>query len=147
MRIKTLALIHTVSWYHKSVNAPFVEPWLKKNPDVRVFNSWNVWSHEGAKAWRTSVHDWLTSLGEDRVRVTVEDIQVLGERPMLVASAVFRYAAVDNRGAELRWLQNRLTWALRPDVQAWKIVHEHTSLPVRGEDAKAIFQRSATPGV
>jgi Asp/Glu/hydantoin racemase len=38
MKIKTLALIHTVSWYNKSVNAPFVEPWLKKNPDVRVFN-------------------------------------------------------------------------------------------------------------
>jgi len=36
--MKTLALIHTVSWYNKSVNAPFVEPWLKKNPDVRVFN-------------------------------------------------------------------------------------------------------------
>lgn len=38
MNTKTLALIHTVSWYNKSVNAPFVEPWLKKNPDVRVFN-------------------------------------------------------------------------------------------------------------
>jgi len=38
MKIKTLALIHTVSWYNKSVNAPFVDPWLKKNPDVRVFN-------------------------------------------------------------------------------------------------------------
>jgi Asp/Glu/hydantoin racemase len=38
MKTKTLALIHTVSWYQKSVNGPFVEPWLKKNPDVRVFN-------------------------------------------------------------------------------------------------------------
>lgn len=38
MKTKTLALIHTVSWYHKSVNAPFVEPWLKGNPDVRVCN-------------------------------------------------------------------------------------------------------------
>ena len=38
MKIKTLALIHTVSWYDKSVVAPFVTPWLKKNPDVRVFN-------------------------------------------------------------------------------------------------------------
>lgn len=38
MKTKTLALIHTVSWYNKSVNAPFVEPWLKQNPDVRVFN-------------------------------------------------------------------------------------------------------------
>ena len=38
MKTKTLALIHTVNWYEKSVNAPFVNPWLKKNPDVRVFN-------------------------------------------------------------------------------------------------------------
>jgi aspartate/glutamate racemase len=38
VKTKTLALIHTVNWYAKSVNAPFVEPWLKDNPDVRVFN-------------------------------------------------------------------------------------------------------------
>jgi Asp/Glu/hydantoin racemase len=38
MKTKTLALIHTVSWYDKSVINPFVVPWLKRNPDVRVFN-------------------------------------------------------------------------------------------------------------
>ena len=38
MKKKTLALIHTVSWYDRSVGAPFVTPWLKKNPDVQVFN-------------------------------------------------------------------------------------------------------------
>src|SRR6186713_40199 len=38
MKTKTLALIHTVNWYNKSVNEPFVKPWLKRNPDVRVFN-------------------------------------------------------------------------------------------------------------
>ena len=38
MKQKTLALIHTVSWYDKSVVNPFVTPWLKRNPDVRVFN-------------------------------------------------------------------------------------------------------------
>jgi Asp/Glu/hydantoin racemase len=38
MKTKTLALIHTVSWYDKSVIDPFVTPWLKENPDVRVFN-------------------------------------------------------------------------------------------------------------
>ena len=38
MKTKTLALIHTVSWYDKSVIDPFVTPWLKVNPDVRVFN-------------------------------------------------------------------------------------------------------------
>lgn len=38
MKVKTLALIHTVSWYNKSIVEPFVIPWLKQNPDVRVFN-------------------------------------------------------------------------------------------------------------
>jgi len=38
MKSKTLALIHTVNWYDKSVIEPFVAPWLKQNPDVRVFN-------------------------------------------------------------------------------------------------------------
>jgi Asp/Glu/hydantoin racemase len=38
MKKKTLALIHTVNWYDQSVFNPFVIPWLKKNPDVQVFN-------------------------------------------------------------------------------------------------------------
>ncbi len=38
MKPKTLALIHTVKWYDQSVINPFVTPWLKQNPDVRVFN-------------------------------------------------------------------------------------------------------------
>lgn len=38
MKMKTLALIHTVNWYNKSIIDPFVTPWLKQNPDVRVFN-------------------------------------------------------------------------------------------------------------
>src|SRR5512138_2068136 len=38
MTKKRLALIHTVSWYAKSVNNPFADPWLKENPDVEIFN-------------------------------------------------------------------------------------------------------------
>ncbi len=38
MKTRTLALIHTVNWYHASVIAPFAQPWMKVNPDVRVFN-------------------------------------------------------------------------------------------------------------
>jgi ketosteroid isomerase-like protein len=111
------------------------------DPDARVFDAWNAWSYEGADAWRACVHGWLSTLGEDRVRVTAEDVQVRGEAPLLVASAVFRYAAIDPEGRELKAMQNRLTWALRFDGLGWKIVHEHTSMPVGHEDAKALFER------
>ena len=36
--MKRLAIIHTVSWYNKSVIEPFAEPWLKENPDVEIIN-------------------------------------------------------------------------------------------------------------
>jgi len=36
--MKKLAIIHTVNWYNKSVIEPFAMPWLKKNPDVEIFN-------------------------------------------------------------------------------------------------------------
>ena len=35
---KRLAIIHTVSWYNKSVIEPFAKPWLKENPDVEIVN-------------------------------------------------------------------------------------------------------------
>jgi aspartate/glutamate racemase len=36
--MKKLAIIHTVSWYNKSVIEPFAAPWLKANPDVEIIN-------------------------------------------------------------------------------------------------------------
>ena len=110
-------------------------------PDARVFDAWNAWSYEGADAWRVCVHGWLSNLGDDRVCVTAEGVQVHGAPPQLVASAVFRYAAIERADQELRAIDNRLTWVLRLDGDAWKIVHEHTSMPVGHEDAKAMFER------
>lgn len=111
------------------------------DPSVRVFDAWNVWSIEGADAWKVSAADWLSSLGDERVRVTVEDLQVHGDSPLVVATAIFRYAAISSTGLELRALHNRLTWALRFDGEAWKIVHEHTSMPVGHADGTGILER------
>jgi len=35
---KRLAMIHTVSWYDKSVIEPFARAWLEQNPDVECLN-------------------------------------------------------------------------------------------------------------
>lgn len=96
---------------------------------VRIFDAWNVWSYDGAEAWRASVNGWFSSLGNERVRVTTKQLRVCGERSLAIASAVFRYAAVSPTGAEIRATENRLTWALRSEGAEWKIVHEHTSVP------------------
>jgi aspartate/glutamate racemase len=36
--MKTLALIHTVSWYANVINDPFGTPFLEDNPDVSIMN-------------------------------------------------------------------------------------------------------------
>lgn len=36
--MRTLAMIHTVHWYNKSVIEPFAQAWLAANPDVRAIN-------------------------------------------------------------------------------------------------------------
>lgn len=36
--MKRLTLIHTVSWYNKSVVEPFALPWQKENPEVEIVN-------------------------------------------------------------------------------------------------------------
>jgi ketosteroid isomerase-like protein len=109
--------------------------------DVRVFDTWGVWSYEGAGPWKRMVEEWLSSLGTERVRVSFDDVRVEAGNPLSSLSATVTYAAVSAEGAKLRSLQNRLTWVLRASGGGWVIVHEHTSAPVNHADTRAILQR------
>ena len=48
-------------------------------PEVRVFDTWGIWSYEGAQAWRVAVEGWFSSLGSETVRVTFEDVAIDGD--------------------------------------------------------------------
>lgn len=37
-KTKTLAMIHTVSWFNMSVVEPFAAPWARKNPGIQLVN-------------------------------------------------------------------------------------------------------------
>lgn len=107
---------------------------------ARVFDAWGVWSYEGEPARRPVIEQWFSSLGEERVAVTFDRVQatVTGELTSLTARVI--YAAISPSGAELRSMQNRLTWVLKLEGGAWQIVHEHTSVPI-GPDLKGLLAR------
>jgi ketosteroid isomerase-like protein len=111
-------------------------------PGARVFDTWGVWSYEGAESWQRAVEGWLGSLGQEKVRVTFEDTKVIAEREFACVSTVVTYASVSAQGQHLRSMQNRLTWVLRVSGHVLRIAHEHTSAPVGFEDMKAILQRA-----
>lgn len=115
------------------------------DPAVRVFDTWGVWSYEGASAWQRAVEGWFTSLGTEIVRVTFEDVRTVAERESASVSAIVTYSGISARGEELRAMQNRITWALKTSGHVLRIVHEHTSAPVGFDDSKAILQRKNPP--
>jgi uncharacterized protein (TIGR02246 family) len=111
--------------------------------DARIFELWGTWEHDIA-SWREMAKGWFAFLGDQRSVVTAHDVrtQVSGDMAMLTASLT--YTAVDAGGQDLRSLDNRLSWVLRERGGRWRVVHEHTSVPLAHEDGKGIVKRPAT---
>jgi ketosteroid isomerase-like protein len=134
-----------VETYKSAVWAKDVEALMRLyDRRVRVFDAWGVWSHEGAESWQRTVESWFSSLGNDRVKVSFDDLAVSDSRESAIVSAIVTYASVSPEGSTLRSMQNRLTWGLRTSGHILRIVHEHTSAPIGFEDQKAILQRDAS---
>ena len=137
--------------YASAVFAKDVDAFMRLyDPSVRVFDTWGVWSYEGAQPWRRAVEGWLTTLGTEQVKVTFQDVKTTTTRDFACLSAIVTYASCSAEGTQLRAMQNRLSWVLRTSGHVLRIIHEHTSAPVGFEDMKAMLQRvspaSGAPG-
>ncbi|GGY78330.1 hypothetical protein GCM10011613_23700 [Cellvibrio zantedeschiae] len=106
----------------------------------RVFDTWGVWVFEDLESRRPVIENWFGSLGDERVTVNFDDVQITGTEEIAVLTAVGTYAAISLDNKELRSMQNRFTWALKRYAAQWKIVHEHTSVPI-ANDLTAKLQR------
>lgn len=139
------AVAAMVATYQRAVRARDVDAFMQLyDTDVRVFDTWGTWSYEGRDAWRKMIEGWFASLGTgEQVDVRVSDLRVTGGGHLAVATAAFTYAALTPEGRELRSMVNRLTWVVAQQGSGWRIVHEHTSVPLDLEHAKGIFQRDA----
>jgi len=109
--------------------------------DVRVFDMWGTWSHDGIDSWREMAVGWFGSLGDELVRVEFDDVQTTVGDDTAVLSAFVTFAGLSADGAELRSMNNRLTWGLRKTGGTWKVVHEHTSAPFEMATGKVDLER------
>lgn len=135
-------VLRALDTYQSAVQAKNAETFMHLyDPEVRVFDTWGIWSYEGAAAWRVAVEGWFSSLGDESVRVTFEDVKIIGAQGFASMSAIATYAATSAQGKELRAMQNRISWVLKASGHVLRIVHEHTSAPVGFEDTKAILKR------
>ena len=118
--------------YAAAVSAADVDAFVALYDDeVRVFDTWGRWSYDGLGEWRAMVGEWFGSLGDERAEVELHDVGAVVGDGVAGVHAVATFRGFSAAGEELRSVDNRLTWVLRqaPDG-AWKIVHEHTSVPI-----------------
>ena len=109
--------------------------------NVFVFDTWQQWSYNGLAAWLEMVNGWFSSLGSDHDVVTFEDIKIHKSDELAMLTAIMKFTAVSEKGEELRYLQNRLTWVARKKDATWKIIHQHSSSPVDFETMQVILTR------
>lgn len=137
-------VLQALETYQSAVLAKDVEAFMSLyDPEVRVFDTWGVWSYESAAAWRIVVEDWFSSLGNEFVRVAFVDVKITAESGFALLSAFVSYAAFSAEGDELRSMQNRFTWVFKACDSGLRVIQEHTSAPIGFEDTKAMFTRES----
>jgi ketosteroid isomerase-like protein len=99
--------------------------------DVVVFDMWGVPAFRGLAAWRPTVEEWFSSLGDESVGVTFRDVEARGP----LAHMLVRYAGLAPDGEELGAQTNRQTWV----VEDGKVVHEHSSAPADLKTGRVIL--------
>jgi ketosteroid isomerase-like protein len=101
--------------------------------DVVIFDMWTHGYQAGLKAWSGVIKDWLSSLGEERVRVMFEMNEIKEGNNVGFGSALIRYQAISTDNTIIRSMKNRITLGFIKENNEWKVVHQHTSAPINSE--------------
>lgn len=109
--------------------------------NVHIFDSWSKWNIIGKEVWRTHVEDWFAVLKRDNstLRVLYEDMVIYEVSDLATVHTNVRFSEYNSNKIEFRHLTNRFTFILKKIDLEWKIVHEHSSLPINPDDGKGIF--------
>lgn len=107
--------------------------------DIHAFDLWGKGMYEGKADWSVSMKGWLTSLNNEKVKVSFESVNIKADDTIAFAHGLITYRAIDEHDVELRKMKNRFSWGLVNVSGRWLITHQHTSVPIEFETTKAIF--------
>lgn len=108
---------------------------------VHVFDAWGRWEYVGLEAWRGMVTEWFGSLGGGRVEVVFSEVACFTGQGVAFGHAIAAFTGYSAEGERLHSMTNRLSLGLEKTDTEWKIVHEHSSLPVDMASGAAVFER------
>jgi uncharacterized protein (TIGR02246 family) len=109
--------------------------------DVHIFDVWSTVATRGIDAWQAMVTDWFGAHPDELAQVTFNDVEIVGAGDAAFAHGEVTFTWESVTGERLRAMTNRFTFCLAQRNGAWKIVHEHASLPIDMASMTAIVAR------
>lgn len=97
---------------------------------VVIFDLWENGYQTGLPAWAEVIKEWLSTLGEEKVKVIFEMIALHESGDVGFGSALITYQAIATDNTVLRSMKNRITLGFRKEQGVWKVIHQHTSAPI-----------------
>lgn len=106
--------------------------------NVVIFDMWEKGHQTGLTEWSLAIKDWLGSLGEEKVNVIFEMIEIHEGDTVGFGSAIITFQAISISNIIIRSMKNRITLGFIKNNDTWKVVHQHTSAPINS-DLEAIL--------
>ena len=100
--------------------------------DCHRFDTWDQFEQTGSAGWREIVTDWFGSHPDDVFETRFDDVHTSVGDTVAFIRAVMTFSVVEH-GKPAHRQVNRYTACLERKNGAWKIVHEHSSMPISYE--------------
>lgn len=107
--------------------------------DAVIYDMWDQGFITDPEQWQKIIFDWFDSLGEEKVNVAFELINIHQSVDVGFANALISFQAISKDGIVLRSMKNRITLGFTKFVDGWKVIHQHTSAPISSERLSAIL--------
>jgi len=108
---------------------------------LHVYDSWNTWEIKSKSEWRKVIENWFNGLKRDgsTLKVSFEDCVINEDTSIAFIHTSIRFSEYNSHNIEFRHLTNRFTIGLKLINDKWKIVHEHSSLPIDSDQGTGLF--------
>jgi ketosteroid isomerase-like protein len=101
--------------------------------NVVIFDMWKQGYQKGLREWSGVIENWFGSLGEEKVNVIFQMIDIHENDDVGFASALITFQATSTDKAILRSMKNRITVGFVKENDLWKVIHQHTSAPINAD--------------
>lgn len=108
---------------------------------IHVYDSWNTWEVTSKVQWMNVIENWFNGLKRDMstLKVSFEDCVITENANIAFIYSSVRFSEFNSHNIEFRHLTNRFTLGLKYINNKWKIVHEHSSLPIDSDKGVGLF--------